>query len=256
MLPRISIITPSYNQAQFIEKTVLSVVSQNYPNLEYIVMDGGSNDGTLEILKKYKGKLLWFSQKDEGQSDAINNAMKKAKGEILGYLNSDDLLQPESLHEVAEYFQEYPKISWVTGRCYMIDDKGELTRSCITSYKNFWLKYCRTRNALAILNFISQPATFWRREVVDKIGFFDRSLYYAMDYDYWLRLSKIYRLGFIDKHLASFRIHKVSKSRKNVKGLFSEGYQVAGRYINSPLIFLHKLHDILSILTYKLFYYE
>lgn len=251
-LPKISIITPSYNQARLIGKTIQSVLSQNYPNLEYILMDGGSTDGTLNILKRYKDRLIWFSQKDKGQSDAINKGIKKATGEIIGYLNSDDLLCENALFHIAEFYQNNPDYFWVTGRCQVIDERGDKIRSLVTLYKNFWLRFLRFPVSLFFINYISQPATFWRREVVNKIGYFDKSLYYVMDYDYWLRLSKIYKLGFIDKYLASFRIHKKSKSLKDPKAMLDEGYLVARRYGSSLFVFLHRLHDILTLLIYKL----
>lgn len=250
-LPKISIITPSFNQARFIKKTINSVLSQNYPNLDYIIMDGGSTDGTTDILEEYRDMLRYFIRKDNGQTDAINQGIKKAAGEILGYLNSDDLLTPGTLHKVAEFFRTHPDYYWVTGKCYIADKNDRIIRFFVTSYKNNLLKYFRSNWLLAVANYISQPGTFWRKEVIGKIGLFDQSLYYAMDYDYWLRLSKIYRLGFIDDELAVFRIQPDSKSVKNSKDLLTEGWKVTKRY-NGPLLsFLHRLHDRLITSIYQ-----
>lgn len=250
-LPKISIITPSFNQAKFIKKTIDSVLAQDYPNLEYIIVDGGSTDGTLEVLQEFKGMLYWHSRKDKGQTDAINQGINKATGEIMGYLNSDDLLTPGTLHKVAEFFRTHPDYYWVTGKCYIADENDQIIRSLVTSYKNNLLKYFRSNWLLAVANYISQPGTFWRKEVIGKIGLFDQSLYYAMDYDYWLRLSKIYRLGFIDDELAVFRIQPDSKSRKNSEDLLAEGWKVTKRY-NGPLLsFLHALHDRLITSIYQ-----
>lgn len=253
-LPKITIITPSYNQGQFIEKTILSVLSQNYPNLEYIVMDGGSTDGTVEILKKYSNKLIWFSEKDKGQSEAINKGFKMAKGEIIGFLNSDDLLLPGTLEKIAGIFLVNPDCIWLTGKCKVIDEKGKEIRSLITSYKNFWLRHYSYQKLL-ILNFISQPATFWRRSLIfdSRIGFFDERLDYSMDYDYWLRLGKYFPPNIIDDYLAKYRIHQTSKGGKGFLKQFWTEYEISKRYTSSLLLCLiHLIHVIISIIMYEL----
>jgi len=251
-LPKISLITPSYNQAKFIGKTIESVLFQNYSNLEYIILDGGSNDGTLEILKKYGEKIKWESHKDKGQTEAINRGVKMATGEIIGYLNSDDLLESDALNKIASFFNSNPDYYWVTGKCRLIDKNGNLIRSFVTFYKDFLIKHARKNSVLSIVNFISQPATFWRKELVEKIGFFDESLHYAMDYDYWLRISKIYKLGFIDEYLALFRIHPFSKSTANFEKLLGEGYCVAKKQSGFVFSLLHKIHDLGIIAIYKM----
>lgn len=139
-LPKISIITPSYNQANYIEDTILSVLSQDYPNLEYIIIDGGSDDGTLEILKKYDKKLKIISEKDSGQTNAINKGMKISTGDIISYLNSDDMYLPGTLKTVGCRFTNYHDVKWITGRCRIIDNRGIAIRSIITTWKNLWLK--------------------------------------------------------------------------------------------------------------------
>lgn len=250
--PKISVITPSYNQAQFIRMTIDSVLSQNYPNLEYIVMDGGSTDGTVEILKSYGKKIAWVSKKDKGQSDAINRGLKMATGEIVSYLNSDDLYKKESLLEVGNFFPNNPQYYWIAGKCDVIDEKGNIIDNYVTLYKNFFLQHLSNKNVLSILNFISQPATFWRKEVISKIGFFDTKLDYAMDYDYWLRMIKIYKLGFIDRYLASYRIHRNSKSGSNFAALLAEGYQVSKNQTGVTLGSLHRIHDYFTLLGYKI----
>ena len=186
LTPRISIITPSLNQRHFLEGTIKSVLNQNYPNLEYIVIDGESTDGTLELLDRYGDKIKWISERDNGQSDAINKGLAMATGEIIGIINSDDVYEEGVFLKIGECFQRYPDILWVTGKCRIINEEGEEVRRLITAYKNFWL-WLNLKNSLYVLNYISQPATFWRKKLVDQIGLFSETLHLAMDYDYWLR---------------------------------------------------------------------
>ncbi len=249
-LPKISVITPSFNQGNFIAETIDSVLSQGYKNLEYWIIDGGSKDDTIPVLKRYGKKIQWMSKKDNGQTDAINKGMEKVTGDIVTYLNSDDILLPGSIEKIADFFSTNPDIFWTTGMCKIINEKGKEIRKLITLYKNFWLKYFRNSVSLSVVNFISQPATFWRRETVKSVGLFDTSLYYTMDYDYWLRMSRIYKLGFIDDYLASFRLHDESKSSKNVKKLFDEGYEVVKEHDKGVLPIIHRLHDIFTLTAY------
>lgn len=253
-LPRISVITPSFNQTQFIEKTIRSVLSQNYPHLEYIVMDGGSTDGTIDILKKYKGKIKWYSQKDKGQSEAINKGIKMATGEIIAYLNSDDYLEEKALWRVGEYFLNNKHAFWATGKCRIVDENGTEVRRLITVYKNILLKYSRSYNLLFLINFICQPATFLRKEVFEELGLFDEKLHFTMDYDYWLRVWKKYDLSYIDEYLASFRVHQRSKSVTSPDRQFLNEYKVVKRYANSQiLLFIKKIHTKSAVFIYKHF---
>lgn len=254
--PEISIITPSFNQAQFIERTIESVLSQNYPNFEYVIMDGGSTDGTAEILKKYERRIIWRSEKDKGQAEAINKGLKLAKGEILAYLNSDDTHEPEALRLVADFFLKNPKTMWVFGKCRIIDENDQEVRRAITAYKNFWLRRYNYKTLL-ILNYISQPAVFWRRKAYGEIGEFNTKEFWELDYDYWLRLGKKYQPGFINKYLANFRVHKEAKTSIGTKH-FLEEVEVAKRYTKNPiLIGLHYLNFLTIVLGYSfLFQYD
>jgi len=248
--PKISIVTASFNQACFIEETIKSILTQDYPNFEYIVMDGGSTDGTLEILKKYDKKIFWRSEKDKGQGDAVNKGLKMATGEILAYLNSDDTYEPGALRVVANFFLNNPQKMWVFGKCRIIDADGEEIRKIITLYKNFWLKRYNYKTLL-VLNYISQPAVFWRREAYEEIGEFNIEEFWELDYDYWLRLGKRYKPGFIDKYLANFRVHKKAKTSIGVKH-FLEEVEVAKRYTKNPiLIGLHYLNFLTIVLGYS-----
>jgi glycosyltransferase involved in cell wall biosynthesis len=249
--PKISIITPSFNQANFIRFTIDSVLGQDYPNLEYLVIDGGSTDGTIEILKQYSGRIRWISERDRGQSDAINKGLRLASGDILAFLNSDDLYEPGALKKVGKFFAQHPEAKWVTGKCYTIDQSGRKSRPWITLYKNVWLTL-NLRRALLVLNFISQPATFWRKEITDQIGYLDESLFYVLDYEYWLRILKVASLFFIPSYLASFRYYPTSKSGSTASAQFQEQYQVAQKYTtSSAMLKLHRLHNFITIFFYQ-----
>lgn len=253
---KISIVTPSYNQAQFIERTIMSVLSQNHPDLEYIVIDGGSTDGTVEILKKYSDKIIWKSEKDNGQSDAINKGLKIATGDIVAYLNSDDTYEPGALKKIAEFFQNppagEPDKKWVYGKCKIIDENDKEIRKPITAYKNLLLKNYNYSKLLSE-NFISQPATFWKRELLNKIGYFNEAEHFCMDYEYWLRIGKKYPAGVINEYLANFRYHTTSKSGSVNKKQFRDELRLAEKFGKEyPLsILLHKFNYFKIVFIYN-----
>lgn len=251
LLPKISVITPSYNQGEYIERTIESVLSQNYPNLEYIIMDGGSTDKTVKILKKYGKKIIWKSEKDNGQGNAINKGLERATGDILTYLNSDDMLCPNSLKLIANYYLKNPKTHWFFGKCKIIDEKDREIRKQITAYKNFWLKRYNYQTLL-VLDYISQPATFWTRKAFEKIGNFNEKEYWELDYEYWLRLGKNNRPIFIDRYLAKFRVHKKAKTSIGVKHFWQE-FEVARKFTNNPMILaLHAINFLSIVFGYTI----
>lgn len=252
--PSISIITPSFNQGSFIEETILSVLSQDYPDLEYLIMDGGSSDSTLSVLKKYSGKLAWLSETDHGQTDAINKGLRRATGAIVGYLNGDDLLLPGALRKVAEAFIAEPQTWWVTGKCRIVDEENNEIRRAITVYKNTLL-HVRSFSSLLMTNYISQPATFWRREALESIGYLDEGLRYVMDYEYWLRLYSKSPPVFIPEYLAAFKIHRNSKTTSTGhKDVYvAEEKIVVQRYAHSRFqMFLHDAHRLLMTFVYSI----
>ncbi len=239
---RISIITPSFNQGRFIERTIKSVLEQGYSNLEYIVVDGGSSDETLDILRKYDSQLQWISEKDEGQSDAINKGLRMATGDIVAFLNSDDTYEENALRNVVNFFTANPSIIWLTGRCRIIDEHDREVRRGITWYKNLFL-HRYSFNALLVTNFISQPATFLRREVIEEFGFFNAAYHRVMDYDYWLRVGIKYPPGIVDDYLARFRTYKESKTSSNFVESFRQELVVCRKYSRSRTInVLHYLN--------------
>jgi glycosyltransferase involved in cell wall biosynthesis len=254
-LPLISIITPSFNQGRFIDQTIDSVLSQNYSNLEYIVIDGGSTDDTLKILKSYGKQLTWISEPDQGQTDAINKGLKMARGEILGYLNSDDILIPGALQKVGEYYVKTGS-NWMTGDCNVIDEEEKILLShnvLIRGYKRLLLKLYSPWLLKVVDNMIPQPSTFWSRRAYDKIGEFDTTLNYVMDYDYWLRLSKYYRPSDLGVVLSGFRAQSESKSETSREKLMREGDQVLKTHGAKPWeLVLHRLHSAVIRFIYIL----
>ena len=251
--PRISIVTPSLNQGDFIEATIQSVLSQKYPNLEYLIVDGGSTDSTLSILNTYDGQLKWVSERDNGQTDAINKGLRLVTGEILAYLNADDILLPGSLYDVANIFNKHPETQWLTGRCKIIDDNGKGVRGVIYLYKNILL-YSKSFHLLLVTNYISQPATFWRNELVDFCGLFDSNLNYVMDYDYWLRIWKVATPFIYHRNIAGFRIQRNSKTTSggHLQDYIVEESLVIERHSPSKIwCQLHDLHRVLMTGMYR-----
>ncbi len=250
--PKITIITPSYNQGRFIQETIDSVLHQNYPNLEYWVIDGGSTDGTVDILHSYGKKINWISEKDNGQTDAINKGLARATGEIIAYLNSDDVYLPNTLNTVAEYMLNNPTAQWLTGDYFIIDEYGKKIQSFVARYKRL-LRSVLSLDLLLIMNPIIQPSTFWRTGLQQKIGLFDDKLRYCMDYDYWIRASKYAPVHVLLHHFSLFRIHRNSKGGAQYSKQFTEEYDVASMHTRNLFVLLaHKLHAACIVGAYKL----
>ena len=204
--PRISIVTPSYNYGQFIEETIRSVLLQGYPNLEYIVIDGGSTDNTVEIIKKYEKYLTyWVSEPDEGQSQAINKGFSISTGKIMGWLNSDDLLDKKALYYLANAYK--PGLNWWTGGASKILSNGKYINS-----KTKGLTPVTTNDLLHARRIICQVATFWNRKLWNEVGSSLSSLNLAMDYELWLRFSKISSAIPINQNLGIFKTHLEAKT--------------------------------------------
>ncbi len=206
-LPLISVITPSFNQGKFIERTIESVLGQSYPRLEYIVIDGGSTDETIDILKKYGDRIKWISERDSGQSNAINKGFKMATGEIVGWLNSDDVYLPGSLMEVGKHFASHPGVMMVYGEGYMIDEHDNIKSPFPFTEPRFDLW-----KLIYYGDYILQQTTFYRRKVFDTLGFLDEELYYGMDWDLFIRIGKRYRVDYLPHYLGSIREHGEAKT--------------------------------------------
>lgn len=209
-MQKISIITPSYNQGDFIEQTIDSVLRQNYPDLEYIIIDGGSQDNTLDIIRKYEKYITyWISEPDQGQSDAINKGLKLATGDIINWLNSDDYYALDALKKVAEAFQN-EKVNVVCGRSRLFQDNRDTVK-----YSRGTDIYPHNLAKTLGLARIDQPETFFRRSAVDQMGFLNPSLNYVMDKEWWIRYLLAFGLSGIEKLdevLVNFRLHDSSKT--------------------------------------------
>ena len=229
MAPRkISIVTPSFNQAPFIEENILSVVNQKYPNLEHIIIDGNSTDGTVGILKRYS-HLRWISEPDNGQTHALNKGFRMTTGEIVGWVNSDDTYCPDILNSVAERFND-PAVMVVCGDGYEIDDKGQIIKpvSSLRATPEDLIRYWKWH-----YEFI-QPSFFFRRKVFDEVGYLDESLYYAMDVEFFIRLGKRYKFDYLKKPLANLRYYSTTKTGRNsgkiLPGYIREMHTVSTRF--------------------------
>lgn len=205
--PKISIVTPSFNQAEFLEQTICSVLSQNYPNLEYVVIDGGSTDGSVEIIKKYADKLTyWVSEKDKGQYDAINKGFSHTSGDIMGWVNSSDIYYPWTFTIIAEIFNSIDKVEWLTGMPTNLSS-GTAPQS---------ITYTRQRNMYDFIRgdykWLQQESIFWRRNLWDKVGGkLDLNIKYAGDFNLWLEFFHYASLYYVNTILGGFRYHDIRR---------------------------------------------
>ncbi len=243
--PKISVVTPTYNQADFIDDCIRSVINQDYPNYEHIVIDGASTDGTVDKLKQY-GHLTWKSEKDNGQSEALNKALKMATGDIIAWINSDDWYPKGAFAKVGRYFQNHPDNRILIGDCLFYHE-GAAERNLIVHNQPFsfediiryWDEWIPP----------TQPAIFFRRELLDEVGYFDEGLHYAMDYDFWLRVSQGNDFAYISELLAAYRLHDQSKSGNGVQWnqFYPEWHKVYQRHKSYSASF-SKTSPLISII--------
>lgn len=241
-LPLVSIVTPSYNQATFLEATIQSVLSQDYPHLEYIIIDGGSTDGSLEIIQRNADRLAaWVSEPDQGQTDAINKGFARAHGQILAWLNSDDTYQPHAIAEAAAYLCEHPEAGMVYGDANLIDQKGAV----IGRFPARQTDYRRLRRGYV---HIPQQAAFFRASLWRQVGPLDPSFYFAMDYDLWVRLARLAPLHYYPRLWANFRLHAKGKSVLSDDRCWPEmlrvHYREGGSRL-SPLVFKARIRPMI-----------
>ncbi|MFC1738283.1 glycosyltransferase family 2 protein [Planctomycetota bacterium] len=247
--PKITIVTPSYNQADFLERTIQSVLKQDYPNMEYIIIDGGSTDGSVNIINKYANKLAyWVSEEDDGQADAINKGFRRATGDIVAWLNSDDEYCTGALQVIAETFMKYPDVDLVFGNRITVDENGRVLRDDRHTRFAF--------TTLVVLGMVlSQPASFWKRQLFAKFGYLDESQTFCMDYEFFCRISAHIKAKHIRRNLAKFRRHSSSKTctimdlaRREHKAIRNNYLKQACRGWPRPLV-------VFAIHAYRAFWY-
>lgn len=204
-LPLVTIVTPSYNQAQFLEKTMRSVLEQDYPNIEYLVIDGGSTDGSVELIRKYADRLAWWvSEKDAGQAEAINKGFSRAKGEFVAWINSDDYYMPGAIAEAVKRLMAHPQVGFVFGNVRVVDKDEKILNHL--SYGDW--------NITDLMSFriIGQPGVFMRRSVLEKAGYLDQSYHLLLDHQLWIRLALVTGMKYVPSLWASAHYHEDCKN--------------------------------------------
>ncbi len=230
-LLKISVITPSFNQGEYLEETILSVLNQKYSNLEYIVMDGGSTDNSVEIIKKYEKHIaFWISEKDIGQSHAINKGFRKATGDVVAYLNSDDKYCPDVFYKIADLFNKDLECMWLCGNVIFIDEYGKILLRKKSVYTPFILRYGTSS--------LYQPSVFIRREVLNSVGLLREDFHTIMDKEWFCRIAELYKPQITDLDISMFRWHPHSKSSSgrstyHYKRYIEEVSDVSTRYLPS-----------------------
>ena len=247
--PLVTIVTPSYNQAAYLEETILSVINQAYQNIEYIVIDGGSSDASVDILKKYDSKIFrWVSESDNGQTDAINKGFAFAQGEIICWLNSDDTFQPNAISEAVDYLIKNPDVGLVYGDTNYIDGNSSVVGkfpAAQTSLKKLKRGYVH----------VPQQASFFRKSLWDQIGPLDPKFFFAMDYDLWVRLASVSEIVYLPRTWANFRLHADAKTISADDRCWPEmlkvHYREGGSWF-SQIVFKHYLRKLAApIIRYK-----
>jgi len=244
--PLVSIITPSYNQAHFIEETIQSVLGQTYPHIEYLIVDGGSMDGSREIIERYARQYpermpWWVSERDRGQTDAINKGFARARGEILAWLNSDDTYLPNAVAEAVDFLQAHPEAGMVYGDANLTDERGNVLGP-------FPARQTDLRRLRRGFVHIPQQASFFRASLWRQVGPLDHSFYFAMDYDLWVRLARRAPLVYHPRLWATFRLHASGKSVASDDRCWPEmlrvHYREGGSWF-SPLVFKGRVRPLL-----------
>jgi glycosyltransferase involved in cell wall biosynthesis len=249
--PLVTIVTPSFNQADFLEATICSVLEQDYPNIEYHVVDGGSTDDSLKIIRKYAERISWWvSEEDSGQAEAINKGLKRAKGEFVGWLNSDDIYQPGAISSAVEAFRSNPQAGVIYGDAWSIDSQG-------TAFNIMRAGQYSLVDLLAFSS-ICQPAAFMRSSILEKAGYLDLAYHHVLDHYLWIRMAQLAPLVHVPKIWASARYHEQAKNRKSSEGFSIEAMQLMGKLQNdvqySKVIADHSRYIYSGVNRYRAFY--
>jgi len=248
--PKISIVTPSYNQGKFIEETIRSILLQNYPNLEYIIIDGGSTDETIDIVKKYdKWITYWVSELDRGQSHAINKGIEKCTGDIFNWINSDDFLLPQALFYIASYSWGN-NVAALIGRGHKINFKGSRIYSPFPHKVNTEKLIDWNNN-----NFM-QPACFFKRSVFDKVGKLDENIFGCFDVDLWIRISRKFKFDILNKDIAHAYIHENAKTVGSSEKVKIETYLLMVKYGRFDIASKYAFELVEELANYKKKYFE
>ncbi len=227
MQPLVSIVTPSYNQAQFLEQTMLSVLGQDHPRLEYMIIDGASTDGSVEIIKKYTDRLAWWvSEKDKGQAEAINKGLRRAQGEIVAWLNSDDYYLPGAVTRATAAFSAHPDAGLVYGDVLAVDEKGQPIN--LIRYGGWGLE------GLMAFRIIGQPAVFMRQAVLKQAGYLDPSYHCLLDHHLWLRLARLASAVYVPETWAAARYHAAAKNIARPEEFGREAYRIVDWMQSEP----------------------
>lgn len=225
--PLVSIVTPSYNQAQFLEKTLRSVLEQDYPNIEYLVVDGGSTDGSVEIIRQYADRLTWWvSEKDNGQADGINKGLKRAKGEFVAWINSDDYYLPGAVSQAVEFLRKDAQLALVYGNMQVADENGNVIN--LLTYKNWEIR------DLMAFRIIGQPTVFMRRSALEKAGYLDPEYHYLLDHHLWLRMALQGQIRYQPSLWAGEHVHSGSKNVAMSAEFGREAFRIVEWMKNEP----------------------
>ncbi len=230
--PRVTIITPSFNQAQYLEETLRSVLDQGYPNLEYMVIDGGSTDGSVEVIKRYADRLAWWvSEKDSGQGEAINKGFARATGDIVAWINSDDYYQPGAIAEAVRALEDHPECGMVFGDVVSIDGAGNPVN--VMTYGDWGLE------DLMQFNIIGQPGVFMRRTALEQAGYLDRTYHFMLDHHLWLRIAQQAPIRYVPRKWAAARFHAGAKNVALAAKFGQEAYRIAQWMPSQPGLVEH-----------------
>lgn len=244
-IPRITVVTPSYNQASYLERTILSVLNQGYTNLEYIIIDGGSTDGSLDIIKRYSDRLTyWESTPDRGQSHAINKGLQRATGDWVCWQNSDDIFYPKAFEAVAKSIEHNSKLDMIIGDIRLIDEADNLIRPMCYVRPTY-------KSLLAEGMVLTNQAAFWKRTIHNEIGWLDESLHYGFDYEWFLRLLNHTSVSYhISAYLGALRLHSETKTSLNQEKFKTEYAKILeGRSLTVTEKYFYKIRRLLLTLA-------